>query len=163
MADTTETEYPTQDPFAEYPDGLPISGLFLPRDDDYQVTIAGNLTSDPELRFSPKGTAVCTFSVAANEPKKDGDVQFFDVVCFQNMAEDAAQSLTKGSRVIVFGNLELRPKEELGQYWHKVIANEVGASLKWNNVSIDRPVRKTQPTAPVKATPAKRAAKRAPR
>jgi single-strand DNA-binding protein len=81
------------------------------------ITIAGNLTRDPELRFTPSGKATARFSVAVNEnwngpdgePKES--VSYFDVVVWGKPAEHAAQSLTKGQEVLVAGRLAQRSWE----------------------------------------------------
>jgi len=78
------------------------------------ITLTGNCTRDPELRYTPGGVATASFGVAVNRRKKDKATgewtedapSFFDVVCWSEMAEHAAESLTKGSRVIVTGRLE---------------------------------------------------------
>jgi single-strand DNA-binding protein len=83
---------------------------------DNGITIVGNLTRDPELRFTPNGAAVANFGVAVNNRKKVGDnwednPSFFDVNCWRELAENAAESLTKGTRVIVTGKLVQRSWE----------------------------------------------------
>lgn len=73
------------------------------------VTISGNLTRDPELKYSKSNKAVCKMSIAVNERRRDLDedeVHFFDVVCFGGWAETAGNTLRKGSRVIVSGKLQ---------------------------------------------------------
>ena len=74
------------------------------------VSLIGNLTRDPELRFTQSGTAVCSMSIAYNKRFKKGDevceeVSFFDVVSFGGLAETCAQYLNKGSKVAVSGEL----------------------------------------------------------
>jgi len=79
-----------------------------------KVTILGNLTRDPELKFTPTGTAVCTFSVATNRTwtTKDGqtkeDVQYHRFVAWQKLAELCGKLLTKGRRVYCEGRLTYR-------------------------------------------------------
>ncbi|MCA1589534.1 MAG: single-stranded DNA-binding protein [Acidobacteria bacterium] len=76
-----------------------------------KITIVGNLGRDPELRYTPQGTAVCDFSIATNEKKRDkaGEMQdvttWFRVTLWRNQAENAAKYLTKGSQVYIEGRL----------------------------------------------------------
>lgn len=80
------------------------------------MTVVGNLTADPELRFTPSGTAVAKFTVAstprffdkASNEWKDGDTLFLTCNVWRQAAENAAESLTKGMRVIVQGRLKQR-------------------------------------------------------
>ena len=112
------------------------------------VTVVGNVTRDPELRFTPSGQAVATFGLAVNRVWTDRQsnerkeaVSFFDVVCWQQMAENASESLAKGSRVIVSGRLEQRSWEtQDGEKRSKVevIADEVGPSLRWATAKVDK-------------------------
>ena len=112
------------------------------------VTLIGNVTRDPELRFTPSGQAVATFGLAVNRMWTDRQtnerkeaVSFFDVVCWQQMAENASESLPKGSRVIVTGRLEQRSWEtQDGEKRSKVevVADEVGPSLRWATAKIDK-------------------------
>ena len=75
---------------------------------DNQVTLVGNLTDDPELRYTPNGAAVCKFRIAVNRriPDgaggwKDGEASYFSVNCWRSLGENAAESLTRGTRVVV--------------------------------------------------------------
>jgi single-strand DNA-binding protein len=78
------------------------------------ILLAGNLTSDPELRHTSGGTARATFRVAVSsrvrdgEGWRDGEPAFYSVVAWRDQAEHAAESLTKGSRVVVVGRLAQR-------------------------------------------------------
>lgn len=78
-----------------------------------RITIVGNLGRDPELRFTPQGTAVCNFSVATNEKKRDksGEMQdvttWFRVTLWNKLAENASKYLTKGSQVYIEGRLRV--------------------------------------------------------
>ena len=83
---------------------------------DNQVTIVGNLTDDPELRYTPNGAAVWKFRVAVNRRIhdgaggwKDGETSYFTVSCWRASAENAAESLTRGTRVVVAGRLNTAP------------------------------------------------------
>lgn len=82
------------------------------------VTIIGNLTRDPELQITGSGVARCTFTVAANERRKnadgqweDGDATFLRVTAWRQAAESAAESLSRGSKVVVIGRLRSRVVE----------------------------------------------------
>jgi len=86
---------------------------------DIQVTFVGNLTSDPELRFTPSGAAVANFTVACTPRSldkvtnewKDGETTFLRCQVWRQYAENVAESLTKGARVIVTGRLKQRSYE----------------------------------------------------
>ena len=104
-----------------------------------QVTLVGNLTRDPELRFTPKGDAVINFAVAVNERVKqgdewvDGEASYYDVAAWRKLAEDAAEVLTKGSRVIVVGKMKIDKYETKdGQSRSKVVvtADEIASSVR---------------------------------
>ena len=120
---------------------------------DNSVTLVGNVTRDPELRFTPAGQATASFGLAVNRvwtDRQSGErkeaVSFFDVVCWREMAENAAESLNKGSRIIVTGRLEQRSWEsQEGEKRSKVevIADEIGPSLRWATAAITRNERRT--------------------
>ena len=108
---------------------------------DNTLTVVGNVTRDPELRFTPGGMAVASFGLAWNRRKQDGDdeVSFFDVTCFRNLAENVAESITKGTRVVVYGALQQRSWEnQEGEKRSKVeiLADEVAPSLKWASAEV---------------------------
>jgi single-strand DNA-binding protein len=110
------------------------------------VTLVGNITRDPELRFTPSGQANATFGLAVNRVWTDRQtnerreaVSFFDVVCWREMAENASESLHKGARVMVTGRLEQRSWEtQDGERRSKieVVADEIGPSLRWATAEI---------------------------
>jgi single-strand DNA-binding protein len=110
------------------------------------VTLIGNLTRDPELRFTTGGRGVASFGLAVNRRyQQNGEWQeqtsFFNVVCWGDLGENAATSLTKGSRVIVTGRLEQRSWETAENEKRSVIevvADEVGPSLRWATAQIER-------------------------
>ena len=112
------------------------------------VTLVGNITRDPELRFTNTGQATASFGLAVNRRWQNRQTQeweeavsFFDVVCWREMAENAAESLTKGSRVIVTGRLDQRSWETAeGDRRSKIeiTADEVAPSLRWATVQITR-------------------------
>ena len=121
---------------------------------DSTVTMTGNLTRDPELRFTTGGAALAKFGLAVNRRRKVGDqwedeVSFFDVVAWRELAENVAESLTKGLRVVVTGTLTQRSWEtDTGEKRSRVEvqATEVGPSLRWASAQVTRNERRT-PTA----------------
>ena len=107
------------------------------------VTVVGNVTRDPELRFTPNGAAVVNFGLAWNRKGQNDEeiVSFFDITCWRNLAENVAESITKGSRVIVYGRLDQRSWEnDDGDRRSKVeiVADDVAPSLKWATAEITR-------------------------
>jgi single-strand DNA-binding protein len=120
---------------------------------DNNVTLVGNITRDPELRFTPSGQANATFGLAVNrrwQDRQSGEwqekVSFFNVVCWREMAENAATSLGKGTRVLVTGRLEQRTYEtQEGEKRNvvEVIADEIGPSLRWAEAQVTRNERRT--------------------
>jgi single-strand DNA-binding protein len=120
------------------------------------VTIVGNLTKDPELRFTPTGQATATFGVAVNRRWQNHQTQdweeatsFFDVVAWATLAENIADSLHRGDRVVVQGRLDQRNWENNdGDKRSKIeiTANEVASSLRWATVDISKTERRTTQT-----------------
>jgi single-strand DNA-binding protein len=110
------------------------------------VTVIGNLTRDPELRFTTGGRGMASFGLAVNRRyQQNGEWQeqtsFFNVVCWGDLGENAATSLSKGSRVIVTGRLEQRSWEtQEGEKRSvvEIVADEVGPSLRWATAQIER-------------------------
>jgi single-strand DNA-binding protein len=112
------------------------------------ITIMGNITRDPELRFTPSGQANTRFGVAVNrrwQDRQSGEWQeatsFFDVVCWREMAENVSESLPKGTRVIVTGRLEQRSyddKDGNRRSVVEIIADEVGPSLRYATAEIKK-------------------------
>lgn len=92
------------------------------------ITVVGNLTKDPELRFTPSGSAVCNLTVAVNERIKDGDewkdgeATFYEVAVWNQTAENVAESLQSGLRVMVHGRLK-------GRKWTSQDGTKSGTSL----------------------------------
>ena len=123
---------------------------------DTTLTIVGNLTGDPELRFTPSGAAVANFTVAstprtfdrqANE-FKDGDPLFLRCSVWREAAENVAESLTKGARVIVTGRLVQRSYEtDKGEKRtvYEVQVDEIGPSLKYASAKVTKAVRGAAP------------------
>jgi len=113
-----------------------------------QTTIVGNLTTDPELRFTPSGAAVANFTVAStprafdrqSNEWKDGETLFMRCSVWRDAAENVAESLTRGTRVIVTGRLRSRSYEKDGEK-RTVIemdADEVGPSLRYASAKVTR-------------------------
>jgi single-strand DNA-binding protein len=113
-----------------------------------QVTIVGNLTDDPELRYTPAGAAVATFTVAVNRRTrdesgqwKDGETSFFRCNVWRQQAENVAESLNKGMRAIVIGRLRQRSWETPEGQKRTVVEIEVesvGPSLEWAKASVSK-------------------------
>ena len=107
------------------------------------VTVVGNVTRAPDLRFPPSGAAVANFGLAWNRKGQNDEevVSFFDVTCWSGLAENEAESITKGSRVVVYGRLDQRSWENQdGERRSKVeiVADDVAPSLRWATVEISR-------------------------
>ena len=108
------------------------------------VTLVGNATRDGELSFANSGKAIVAFGMAINSRKQvngewvDGDPQFYDVKAFGDVAENVAETVTKGMRVIVHGRLNYSSWEKDGERKSKVevIADEIGPSLKWATATV---------------------------
>jgi single-strand DNA-binding protein len=114
------------------------------------VSVVGNLTREPELRYTPSGAAVCKFGLAVNRSyaNRNGDrveqTDFFDVTAWRELGENIAESLTVGSRVIVTGRLQQdRWENEGGEKRSKVyiVADEVGPSLRWATAAVTKTTR----------------------
>jgi len=108
------------------------------------VQLVGNVTREPELRFTQDGKPVTTFGLAINRRRRnpqtneweDGDSTFFDVTCWEQLAENVAESVPKGARVLVLGYVQQDNWEKDGEKRSKlkVTADEVGPSLRWATV-----------------------------
>lgn len=120
------------------------------------ITVVGNMTKDPTLKYLPTGKAVINFSVACNQrwydktaqAWVDGETSFFKVECWESMAENISESLRKGDPVIVVGRLERRTYEQDGQSreaW-EIKADAVGPDLRKRAASLRRVLRQSQPT-----------------
>jgi single-strand DNA-binding protein len=115
------------------------------------TTITGNLTRDPEIRYTRDGQASVVLGIAVNRRWQDRETQeweestsFFDVVCWRDLAEHVAMSLEKGMRVMVAGRLEQHSWEsELGERRTKVevVADDIGPSLRFATVEVHRVAR----------------------
>jgi single-strand DNA-binding protein len=116
---------------------------------DTVITIIGNLVDDPELRFTPSGAAVAKFRIAstprtldrATNEWKDGDSLFLTCNVWRQAAENVAESLTKGTRVIVSGRLRQRSyetKEGEKRTVYEIEVDEVGPSLRNATAKVNR-------------------------
>jgi len=115
---------------------------------DNNITVVGNCTRDPELRFTPSGQAVATFGLAVNRRWQNRQTQeweekvsFFDVTCWAQMAENVAESVQKGTRIVVTGRLEQRSWEtNEGEKRSKVeiVADEIGPSLRYATAGVTK-------------------------
>ncbi len=111
------------------------------------ITIVGNITDDPELRFTPSGLPVASFTVAVNSRIKKGDEWedrtdgFFRCSCWRDLAENVSESLQKGARVIVTGRLQEQKWEdqEGGKRSRiEIQVDEVGPSLRWATAAVTK-------------------------
>jgi single-strand DNA-binding protein len=123
---------------------------------DTTLTITGNLTADPDLRYTGTGTPVAAFTVAASRRVydqatgqwKDGDTLFLRCSAWRQLAEHIAESLTKGTRVMVTGRLRQREYETSEgdkRTVYEVDADDAGPSLKWATAKIARTSREKAP------------------
>jgi single-strand DNA-binding protein len=113
------------------------------------ITVVGNLTADPELRFTPSGAPVANFTVAStprtfdknSNEWKDGDALFLNCAVWRQAAENVAESLTKGMRVIVQGRLRQRSYETREGEKRTVVeleVEEIGPALKYATAKVTR-------------------------
>ena len=116
---------------------------------DNQVVIVGNLTRDPELRYTPNGAALVKFGVAVSRRAKDDatgqwkdvETNFFNVTAWRTLAENVAETLTQGSRVVVVGRLrtnQWETQEGEKRSTIEIEAEEVGPSLKWATAKLEK-------------------------
>jgi single-strand DNA-binding protein len=116
---------------------------------DTTITLVGNLTADPELRFTPSGAAVANFTVASTPRTfdrqtnewKDGDAMFLNCAVWRQAAENVAESLQKGMRVIVQGRLKSRSyetREGERRTVFEIDVDEIGPALKYATAKVTR-------------------------
>jgi len=118
---------------------------------DNTVTLVGNITRDPELRYTTGGRGVASFGLAVNRRYQvNGEWQeqtsFFNVVAWGTLGENAAASLNKGSRIVVAGRLEQRSYEtQDGEKRNvfEVVADDLGPSLRWAQAHVEKTSRTT--------------------
>jgi single-strand DNA-binding protein len=107
------------------------------------VSLAGNLTDQPEVRYTEGGIARTMFRVAVSG-RREQEPSFFTVVVWRDQAEHAAQSLSKGSRVVVVGRLQQRAwtaEDGSARASVEVVAEELGPSLRWATAITTRTTR----------------------
>src|SRR5215475_4671693 len=116
---------------------------------DTQITVVGNLVDDPELRFTPSGAAVANFRIASTPRTfdrqtnewKDGEPLFLACTVWRQAAENVAESLTRGARVIVSGRLKQRTYETREGEKRTVIeleVDEIGPSLRYATAKVQK-------------------------
>ncbi|MEX2275242.1 MAG: single-stranded DNA-binding protein [Actinomycetota bacterium] len=114
---------------------------------DNALTIVGNLTDDPELRYTPNGVALVNARVAVNHKTRneagewvDGDPLFISVTAWRSLAENTAESLTKGARVVVVGRLVQRSweSEDGKRSVIEITADEIAPSLQSASAQVER-------------------------
>lgn len=126
---------------------------------DTPITIVGNLVADPELRFTPSGAAVANFRIASTPRTfnkdtnqwEDGEALFLTCNVWRQAAENVAESLSKGMRVVVTGRLKQRSyetKEGEQRTVFEVEVDEVGPSLKYATATVNRNPREGGQNAP---------------
>jgi single-strand DNA-binding protein len=117
------------------------------------ITVVGNVTREPELRFTANGRSQLTLGLAVNHRYPDRsrpgewveETSFFNVVCWADLAENVSSSVQKGSRILVMGRLRQRSWETDNNEKRSVveiIAEEVGPSLRWATAQISRTERR---------------------
>ena len=114
---------------------------------DQQITVAGNLTREPELRFTTGGKGVCSFAIAVNRRYqqngewKDAPPWFVNVSAWDALGENASASLSKGSRVVCTGRMETQSWDDTNgekKYKDQLVADEIAVSLRWATCTIER-------------------------
>lgn len=115
------------------------------------ITVVGNLTADPELRYLNSGVSVASFTVASTPRTKnsqtdqweDGEAMFFRCSAWREYGENVAQSLTKGMRVVVTGRLQIRSYEYNGERRTsaEIQVDEVGPSLRYATAQVEKTTR----------------------
>lgn len=113
---------------------------------DNSVTLVGNLVEDPELRFTPSGVAMAKIALAVNRRFQvnnewQEETSFFRGTCWRDMAENVAESLQKGMRVIITGSLEQRTWETQEGDKRSVIElriDDIGPSVRWATAAVTR-------------------------
>lgn len=124
-----------------------------------QITIVGNVGQEPELKFTPSGAAVVTLSVAVTPRRLDRETNkwtdapatWYRVNAWRGLAENVAETISKGSRVIVVGSLSARDwkndRGESGTVW-EILADAIGPDLTWATAKVFRASRKGDAVPP---------------
>jgi single-strand DNA-binding protein len=127
------------------------------------ITISGNLGDDPELRFTPSGAPVCRLSVGVTDRQwdktagqsRDAGTTWFTVIAWNQLADNCAETLLRGNRVVVSGLMKSRQwetKEGESRTSWEITADDIGASLRFASAQIKRTTR-NRPTAPDESDP----------
>lgn len=122
---------------------------------DCNITVVGNATREPELRYTTGGRGVASFGIAVSRRwQSNGEWQeqtsFFNVTAWGTLGENAAACIGKGTRVIVTGRLEQRSYEDKSGEKRsivEIVADEIGPSLRWATAEIEKTERSTAPKA----------------
>src|SRR6476620_1693513 len=112
------------------------------------ITVVGNLTRAPEMRYTASGVSTATFGVAVNRSWRNQQTNeweertsFFNIVCWRGLAENVAASLKKGTRIVATGRLEQRSWEtEQGEKRSvvEIVADEIAPSLRWATATVNK-------------------------
>lgn len=113
---------------------------------DSTITIEGNLTADPELHYADSGVPYCRMRVAVSHSKKVGndwveETSFLSGTCFNKLAENAAETLTKGDRVLLYGQIRQRTVEQddgTKREYVGINIDGIGPSLRWATATVIR-------------------------
>jgi single-strand DNA-binding protein len=127
---------------------------------DNTVTLVGNCTRDPELRYTTGGRGVATFGMAVNRRwmnkatnEWEETVSFFQVTAWAELGENAAASIQKGNRIIVTGRLDQRTyqdREGNDKSVTEIIADAIGPDLRWATAQVERTERTSAPSQPAR-------------
>lgn len=125
------------------------------------ITVVGNLTREPELKYISSGRATCNLGIASSRRyMQNGEwteqTSFFNLTVWADQAENVAATFSKGDRVIAHGRLEARPwetKEGEKRTSYEIIVDEIGPSLRWARGTIER-VKRDNDSGPMSAPPA---------
>lgn len=120
---------------------------------DNSITVCGTATRDAELQYSQGGQAICKLSIAVNRRWQQAgewkeEVSFFNVTAWGKLGENVAESIVKGSRIIVFGRMSQRTYEKDGEKKQafEIVADDIGPSLKWATAAVTRTERSENTT-----------------
>ncbi len=126
---------------------------------DAEIKIVGRLAGDPALAYTPGGQPYTTITVMTSpryfdrQENKwvDGQSSGWRVTCWSHLAEHVCQSLSKGDPVMVIGTITREKRQDNGEWVDRITADEIGATLRWNDVKVARTERRSQQADPEKA------------
>ncbi|MBA51766.1 MAG: single-stranded DNA-binding protein [Acidimicrobiaceae bacterium] len=125
---------------------------------DNNVFITGNLTRDPELRFTASNIPVCSFGIAWNQRNRDGEDKphYFNCTAWRDLGENIAESFRSGDRVSVVGRLDFQQWERDGQKQSRVeiLVEDMGPSARWATTTQTKVSRGSGPSQPAQPNPA---------